>query len=85
MPLSSIVNVNMFILNKTQNKDKMHHFVITYNNSNNNSKDITDSLNVSSSELQQDDSNVKVEYFGNKDLKLIKQWIKEIKYWKNNA
>ena len=81
IPLSSIVNVNMFILNKTQNKDKMHHFVITYNNS----KDITDSLNVSSSELQQDDSNVEVEYFGNKDLKLIKQWIKEIKYWKNNA
>ena len=83
IPLSNIVNVNMFILNKTQNKDKMHHFVITYNN--NNSKDITNSLDVSSSELQQDDTNVEVEYFGNKDLKLIKQWIKEIKYWKNNA
>ena len=83
--LLCIVNVNVFILNKNQNKDKMHHFVIKYNNNSN--KDISKSLDVSSSELNQDnkDDNVEVEFFGSKDLRIIKQWIKEIKYWKNNA
>ena len=90
--LASIVNVSggVSVDNKTQGKDKMHYFMVKYK------KGKSDNGTDGESEKNKDDNNnnnnntkeggdVEVEYFGTADVKLMKEWVKEIKFGKDNV
>jgi hypothetical protein len=77
--------------NKTQGKDKMHYFMVKYKKSKSESAG-----NEGEGEKNKDDANtnnikessgggdIEVEYFGTADVKLMKEWVKEIKFSKDN-